>query len=132
MVTLYQIASDAGLTVNRTSPRTGDPEIFIKSSDGPTVISSEYDSFRVASRASGDPTMATSNPSGRHITGLAGFETGPNISSALGFWNNSRSGNNTGARTGMKVFTGTGNILLDCPFAKLMTVALCVILASTF
>lgn len=127
---LYQIASDCGITINRISLKTGDPGTFIEASDESTVISSKYDSFTVGSRASRDPTMAGSNSSGPHVTGLAGSGNSPTIGSALGLWNNSRSGNGTGAGTGMKVFTGTANILPRYLFAKLMLVAFCTILAS--
>ena len=135
VVNHYQIASDAGITINRTSLETGDPGAFIESSDGSTVTSSEY---TVASRASGDPKMARNHSSGPHATGLVGSGNSPNIGSALGFWNNSRSGNGTGAGTRVNIFAeranifaGTANILQNYLFAKLMMVALCIILAST-
>ena len=130
VATSDQIVSEAGITSNPTSPRTGDPGTSIESSDGPTVMNSEYNSFTVASRASGDRTMAGIHSSGPHATGLAGSGNSQIIASALGFWNNSRSKNSTGAGTAMSVFTGTANILQNY-LAKLTMVILCIILAST-
>ena len=130
VATYYQITSEAGITINHTSLETGDPGAFIGSSDGSKLKSSEYDSFTVTSRASGDSTMAVTHSGGPHATGLVGSGNSQIIGSALGFWNNSRSRNSTGAGTGMNVFTGTANILPNYVSAKLMMVALCIVLAS--
>ena len=130
VATSEQLVSEAGITINPTSLETRDPGTFIESSDGSTVITSEYDSFTVASRISGDPTMGGIHSSGPYATGLAGSGNRQIIGSDLSFWNNSRSINSTGAGTGMSIFTGTANILQDYLFAKLITVAFCIILAS--